>query len=93
MTQQEEWNWMEPPNGARQKWNRPGRPLPVIEEARGQKPQGVWTVGNEGGRDESSGSKVATASPGSTGCGGSNTPRRDADRHGGLSGSRDTVVS
>ena len=31
VTQQEEWFRMEPPHGARPKWNRPGWPTPVIE--------------------------------------------------------------
>ena len=34
-TNQEELYRLEPPNGARPKWTRPGRPLPVIEEPRG----------------------------------------------------------
>ena len=35
MTKQEELYRLKPPNGARPKWNRLGRPLPVIEEPRG----------------------------------------------------------
>ena len=33
-TNQEERYRLEPPNGARPKWARPGRPLPVIEKPR-----------------------------------------------------------
>ena len=46
VTQQEEWYRMEPPNGARPKWNRPGRPLPVNEGPRGPGADatGGWTV-------------------------------------------------
>ena len=46
VTQQTEWFRTEPPSGARPNWNRPARPIPVIEEPRGpgQKPQGVWTA-------------------------------------------------
>ena len=47
VTQQEEWYRMEHPNGARLKWNRPGRPLPVIEEPRDM--GGQKRFGNEGG--------------------------------------------
>ena len=72
VTQQEEWSWMEPPHGARPKWNRPGRPTPVIEEPRG--PGAEATVGMDSLEAKEGGSKVATASPGYTGCGGSNTP-------------------
>ena len=76
MTKQEELYWLEPPNGAQTKWNRPGRPLPVIEEPRcpGAEATGVWTVQRRMGRDESSGPKVATASAGPTECRGSDTP-------------------
>ena len=35
VTQHEEWLRMEPPHGARPKWNRLGRPTSVIEEPRG----------------------------------------------------------
>ena len=35
VTKQEELYRLEPPNGARPKWNRQGRPLPVIVEPRG----------------------------------------------------------
>ena len=45
---------------------------------------GYRRFGSDGGLDESSGSTVATASPGYAGCRNSNTPRRDADRHGDL---------
>ena len=43
VTQQEEWFRMERLHGARPKWNRLGRPTPVIEEPEvwGQRPQGV----------------------------------------------------
>ena len=70
VTKQEELYRLEPPNGARPKWNRPGRPLPVIEE-----PRGYGRFRDEWGRDESSGPKVATASTGPTECGGSDTPK------------------
>ena len=42
-----------------------------------------WSRSNRG-RDESSGSPVATASPGYAGGRSSNTPRRHVDRHGGF---------
>ena len=44
VTKLEELYRLEPPNGTQPKWTRPGRPLHVIEEPRGQKLQGVWTV-------------------------------------------------
>ena len=71
---------MEPPHGARPKWNRLGRPTSVIEEPKCLEAEstggGHRRFRSEGGRDERSGSKVATASPGYTG--GSNTPE---ERH------------
>ena len=45
---QEEWYRLEPPNGTRPKWTRPGRPLPVIEELRS--PGARATVGVDGPR-------------------------------------------
>ena len=46
LTNQEEWYRLEPPNGARPKWTRPGRPLPVIEELRS--PGAGATLGVDG---------------------------------------------
>ena len=46
VTNQEERYRLEPPNGARQKWTRLGRPLPVIEEPRS--PGARATVGVDG---------------------------------------------
>ena len=63
VTQQEEWFRMESLHGARPKWNRLGRPTPVIEEPRGLGAEATW-FGSDGRWDESSGSTVATASPG-----------------------------
>ena len=46
VTNQEERHRLEPPNGARPKWTRPGGPLPFIEEPRspGRELQWVWIV-------------------------------------------------
>ena len=84
VTQQEEWFRMEPLHGARPKWNRLGRPTSVIEAPRsgGRGHRGHRRFGSEGGRDESSGSTVATASSGYTRCGGSTPPRRDTGASG-----------
>ena len=83
MTQQEEWYRMEPPNGARPKWNRPGQLR--NPEAWGQKPQGVWTVSEtkEGGM-RAPAPKLPPPHQDRSGAGVVTPPRRDADRHGGL---------
>ena len=53
MTNQEERYRLEPPNRARPKWTRPGRPLPVIEE-----PGAGATVGVDGPGMNGSGIRV-----------------------------------
>ena len=53
VTQQEELYRLEPPNGVRPKWNRPGRPLPVIEEPRG--PGAEATGGMDGSETNGAG--------------------------------------
>ena len=52
--------------------------------SRGRGHMGYIRFGSNRGRDESSGSTVATAPPGYAGGRSSNSPRRDVDRHGGL---------
>ena len=53
---QEERYRLEPPNGARPKWTRPGRPLPVIEEPRS--PEAGATVGVDGPGTNGGGMRV-----------------------------------
>ena len=73
VTQQEEWFRMEPPHGARPKWNRLGRPTSVIEEPRGLEAEA--TGGIDGLEAEQGGMRAATTSPGYSGYEGSNTPQ------------------
>ena len=87
VTQQEEWLRTEPPNGARPKWNRLGRPIPVIEELRGP---GAEATGGIDGLEKKEGGMRAPAPKlppprqDLPGVGVVTPPRRDADRHGGL---------
>ena len=87
VTQQEEWYRLEPPNGDRLKWNRPGQPLPVIEEPRGQ---GAEATGSMDGSEMNEGGtrapppKLPLPRQDRPGAGIITPPRRDADRHGGL---------
>ena len=91
-TNQEERYQLEPPNGARPKWTRPGRPLPVIEEP----------------RSPGAGATVDVDGPGMNGAGGEFRPQRyrqdrqsagvaptptrmDADRHGTAAWQGDTI--
>ena len=75
---------MEPLNGARPKWKRPGRPLPVIEEPRGpgQKPQDRSETKEGGMRTPAT--KLPPPRQERLGAGVVTPPRRDSDRHGGL---------
>ena len=83
VTNQEERYRLEPPNGARPKWTRPGRPLPVIEEPRSP----GATVGVDGPGMNGGGMRVpAPALPplqhDRQSAGVATPTRMDADRHG-----------
>ena len=91
MTQQEEWFRMEPLHGPRPKWNRLGRPTPVIEEPRGL----AEAIGGIDGLEAAEGRMRAPAPqlppPRKDRPGAGVTPLRgDADKHGGL---RKTIAS
>ena len=83
---QEERYRLEPPNGARPKWTRPGLPLPVIEEPRS--PGAGATVG--AGDFERNGGEMGVPGPvlppfrqDQQGAGVTTPTRMDADRCGG----------
>ena len=80
-----EWFRMEPPHGARPKWNRLGRPTSVIEEPRCL---GAEATGGIDGLEAKEGRMRAPAprlSPPRQDIPGAGTPpMRDADRHGGI---------
>ena len=83
---QEERYRLEPPNGARPKWTRPGRPLPVIEEPRS--PGAGATVETDGPGMNGGGMRVpAPVLPplrqDRQSCRGMTPTRMDADRLGG----------
>ena len=91
VTNQEELYRLEPPNGTRPKWTRPGRSLPVIEEP---SRQGAGaTVGVDGPGMNGGGIRVpAPALPplqqDRQSAGVATPTRMDADSHGGLPGPR-----
>ena len=87
VTNQEELYRLEPPNGARPKWTRPGRSLPVIEEPSRQ--EAGATVGVDGPGMNGGGMRVpAPVLPplqqDRQSAGVATPTRMDADSHGGF---------
>ena len=83
MTKQEELYRLESLNGARPKWTRPGRPLPVIEEPRGSRSyRGYERSGDEWGGMRAPAPKLPPLRQDRPSAGVVTPPRRDADRHG-----------
>ena len=88
MTNQEVLYQLQPPNGAQPKWNRPGRPLPVIEEPRAP---GVWTAtgGMDGSETNGGGMKAPVPKlppprQDRLSAGVVTSPRKNINRHGGF---------
>ena len=87
VTQQEEWFRMESLHGARTKWNRLGRPTPVIEEPRGlgaEATGGIYGLEATEGGMRAPAPQIPPPHQDRPGAGVVSPPRRDADRHGGL---------